>query len=278
MRNCLVTKLKGTVDNPNLLKLGQCVIEGYKALNSSDNIDLFVFTLPIGQSVTVTPKSGTIYFVEDINRDNPGTPITGPTTLTITTEHYSIYTPDFGAFLIDDFYNKATSIIQAGVPVHVWNYMTSIVEGNILFLPSNYYSNKLSDIDKATLPRITGTIDFGYIDYDCSIMDYIAACTNATKIYCVYYMRPCTTEEFGAALNTNVISFIGPRGNSQFGGTIEGLVAAQRAKGRTSGRIDWFNGNAVNSVTFDGEPIGGAWDTLTWTANTITFLGKTINV
>lgn len=24
MRNCLVTKLKGTVDNPNLLKLGEC--------------------------------------------------------------------------------------------------------------------------------------------------------------------------------------------------------------------------------------------------------------
>lgn len=271
--DCLVTKLKGVVSNPDLMKLGQCVI---KSPNSE--LDLFVLGLPVGQSVIITPRNGsTIYAAEDIIKDNPGTPIAGPTTITSTKGYYSVYAPNFGEFTIDDFYNKITRIIQGGIPIHVWNYLTNFIDGGVILLASDMYSSKLSTLDKNTLSRVTSVIDFGLIDLDDNIMDYIAACTNATMVYCATYMQPCTAEEFGAVLNTNITRFIGPRGNAQFGGTIEGFVAAQRAKGRTSGSIQWFNGNLTNSVTFDGEPIGNAWDTITWTADTITFLGKTIN-
>lgn len=62
-------------------------------------------------------------------------------------------------------------------------------------------------------------------------------------------------------------------------GDIVNFVKKQRARGKTQasyGETDWCTGSGL---TFNGEAVPEFdWTTISWTANTITFNGKTINV
>ena len=64
-------------------------------------------------------------------------------------------------------------------------------------------------------------------------------------------------------------------GRSKCSGTIESLIQAFRANGRTTGSM---SGNSTNTsnVTFNGST-GNAKGTVTWTENTITMNGITVN-
>lgn len=271
MANCLVTKLKGTVNNPDLLKLGQCMISTDDWVGEEQYTNLFVYYKPTGQPVTITPKSGVVYIAIDIDTANLPEPAVAPTVIT-DYDHFSVYIPDGGEFFVEDYYNAITGCNIGGLKPEIFNYLTTF-EGNLL-LSKNCL---LSNLNVSLLSRVSGIFDLGGAIFDTNLMTYIEAAVNATGIYCGSYDKPCTAEEFGAAFSTTVTEFVPPRGNVQFSGTIEGFVAAQREKGKTSGSIGWYSGDTANTVTFDGLPIGGPWDSLTWTANTITFLGKTIH-
>lgn len=273
MENCLITKLKGTIDNPDLLKLGQCVFSTENTYFSGDQ-KLFVYWTT--HPVTVSPRRGNCYVGVSLDLQNLPAPITGPTVINTTT-YFSVYLPDGGEWVLDDYYHAITSQENGSIPVHIFNNLVDFTGGLTLG------AGKLSSINKEQLAKVHTLMDFGFgqpaglIDDGGDIMEYVSATTNATTVYIVTFKRPCTAEQFGAALSTTVTRFIGPRGNTQFTGTIEGLVAAQRAKGRTSGSIQWYLSSPEVPVTFDGENAGGAWDTIVWTASTITFMGKTIN-
>ena len=60
-------------------------------------------------------------------------------------------------------------------------------------------------------------------------------------------------------------------------GDIVDFVKARRKAGRTSDNITHTFWAIKSGVTFNGKPIVGSESILSWTANTITFNGETIN-
>lgn len=62
---------------------------------------------------------------------------------------------------------------------------------------------------------------------------------------------------------------------SNIGGTIEGFVSSQREAGRNTGSLN-NNSNWGDYITFKGNRLGAGQDTLTWTATQITCKGEQI--
>ena len=265
MSNCLVTKLKSTVVNDRLLKPGEIYLKANEIGNK------FTFSAPANTIVTVYAKKGTVYAAYGtipVDNPDPATIVNVSAQITIgNAGYFDVYLPDGAEASVVSSYDL-NGCSAGGVAPSVYRYMQPLTS-SVLF-----YGGRLSDLPAEKVANVK-VLDFGITDFDADILSYISAAASATGVTCPKYSNAITAEQFGAALSTTATMFIGPR-NTKFTGTIEGFVAAQRAKGKTEGNLKWFNG-AQTGVTFNGENVGNAWDTITWTSSTITFLGVTVN-
>lgn len=272
MGNCLFTKLKSVVENDNLEKLGELVI--VRKYNSSETTDTAYFgvnrtRIADGQKITLTIV-GDGYFSNSFGGTSIGKVVeltknsaeeSGIKNLWTSNGNYTI--------LVDNKYNFSIGQFPASYQINMADiYYTKI--GSIVGV--GYYG----DVSKLPL-RITQLSledsQYGKVNYTDADIERLVNLT-ALKVASERFPRVST-----AALG-KLTSLVGNNQISSIEGSIEDFVANQRAGGRTT-----FDGNlnlkwigALGTVTFNGDVISNVQDgIITWTADTITFRGTTID-
>lgn len=287
MENCLVTKLKGTVENDNLNFLGSVVT----GLNSSGN-DVSV-TLAANSSDTLKVTvigDGTLKNIDKTinygkSRENNG----------------SMYVKfDGGGKLkIDNKYKITTLDLTSNenVPIIDFSSLAYMELLSVLRLNKTAFGDisEIKGINGLTSLVISGD---GLIKGD--ITQLVNSCSNLSNIIIsstgitinmnnitdnraaqitsfVFFNTPTagTIESFGKLISVEQLSF----SSTQVSGSVESFVQKQREKGRTAfanpNNKNWyFNAN----ITFNGSVVGSsAHNDFSWTENTITLGGVTIN-
>lgn len=265
--NCLITKLKGVVDNDDLLKLDEFVFFNGMYFTMKANGGSFDVTI-IGSNTfsdgtkvkTITTTQQNLELANDLktkikvnNKDSVGSlKLSSPCEIDIDAIKY---------------------LPNCGISFNATSYPKSVViHGNPGDLVKNNGFN---------------TISLGPFSYDRKFsLEELIPVTN-TKVY-RYSISNMTDAElihaenefdlFGRLLGMELVDAdaVGLKGS------IEGLVHTYRANGRTTCsrnfEIKLIHGT---QVTFQGNTIdiqsGTQWFVLTWTENTITFNGTTIN-
>lgn len=137
--------------------------------------------------------------------------------------------------------------------------------GNFKYLFEN--NNILSLLDVTYCPNIYGDVkDLQYLSNtltDLRIMGSKVGGNIEDLGECVHLIIIVANN--GSNINDNPLT-----------GTIEGFVARQRAAGRTTAEFTAFDAGFTN-VTFNGHTLSGNNTSLSWTADTITCYGETIN-
>ena len=278
MGNCLVTKLKGTVDNPDLLKLGE--IEVSMAPSGA----LGWYGSP-SNPVRLRNKTG--YFINKTTGDHE-------TSISIgTTANYSL--PKRDTVVIEN--PDALLYMEDSCDLFDSPYKVLYINNNI-----NWTCIGINESEKpavtfaqavdAILSRPANVINKLFIrsyDFDHADFSYFANHSGLSKF------GGTPNINFGMAhltIDVADIAKLPPLNNFDLlhnycGGTIEAFVAAAR--------IAWPNKTSINlgfdcmkdrgfiTTTFDGQNItlyeNTYWQNhqLSWTANTITFMGKTIS-
>lgn len=254
--NCLVTKLKSTVDNENLQTLGRIsgtayVASKYVAIAATADNKVLV-TL---KNATFEPTQGNITYIDS-------------THAYLKTTGFSINESQASCELtIDNKYllkNLSMGVLNEGLSALEYCNDLRIFEignqdlSNFKYLPKDITTMNLR-------PNIKGNIE--------ALEDF----TSLTSIYCQSntYVVGDFGKAFGKCTALRNINFTGSAGVT---GTIENFVARQRGAGRTATSLNISCGWNIGSVTFQGNIIEGNVDKiLTWTATTITFNGVTID-
>lgn len=300
MKNCLVTKLKASVDNDSLLKLGEGV---FLAKYSSSAWYIFsVYTAEVPKGIVTvtgaTVKSGGEKI--DANHFYAGYTLNGAVNL----ENASA-----GAivkFSVDNKYNlsKITSAPLNGFADVKYCHLVEFFLTPALIPFDNIESLNLDEMQGWVNPlELTKfNVDLNNLNaanYLYGDIANLAQFTNLTELVIVQSnisgniasLAPLvnlTTLQFNK--NANITGNIASLGtlvnlttlnsfNTNLIGSIEGFVQAQRTAGRTTESTGITIPYGLGSgVTFNGNLIGNALNrVLTWTASTITFDGVTID-
>lgn len=278
MKNCLVTKLKSVVLNDSLLRLGELPI----------NIGAGSFLISPSEETTVRADKNVLSLTNGGTGTNsvtiPAGTISAGTTVYVSGE-CTVYIPQYIVQKISISPKNDIDIKYLGVNANT--------QGLYITIPNN-----TSTAELGTLPKkcVQATLDSNLINFNFDSYPKLRVISANNLFKTIEYnveeiAQKCpelrtfglfTTadkitgdfEDFGTLKHIEAIS--GFRG----GGTMEGFVAAQRvASGdraaRTTGSISliW-----CDSITFQGvgNIVQGTAKTLSWTANTITFDGTTI--
>jgi hypothetical protein len=241
--DCLVTKLKSAVDNSNLEKLGVVKLSIKKQTNAIE-----MWSNGGSCIVSVLNNTGTITAVSGV-----------------------------GSQLIDSTHAK---IANGGIAQG----------GNITFTGNESIQIEISDKYKlGTLYRVINIENPDSLQYMKELMKiYINQyssfspefelnnLSNCTKCIELEFNSPRLKGNINSLGKLTAITYINIY-NAQVTGSIESFVASQRTNGRTTcdSIRTAFGGT---SVTFNGQAIsGGSEKVLSWTADTITFDGTTID-
>lgn len=253
MGNCLVTKLKGAVDNDNLLRIGEGCFEVMK--NKTSNTIITATQSPI----TIRKKDGSAF-----NAVTNGETKTGVTSVI----GNAITLSDAGIYVIDNKYK-----VEAVNSQQLYANYPDTFDYSPLY--SLDVMNGVVRIDK--LPKYKDTlIELIYTNVSLSENNwsYISLLTKLKTLQLSTILGvSLTTGAFGNFIPASVTTFRG--GDGYMSGSIEDFVAARRAAGVTEGSLSmaWLG----NGVTFNGNAVGVGAKTLSWTGSTITFGGETIN-
>lgn len=253
MGNCLVTKLKGAVDNSNLLRIGEGCFEVME--NKTANTIITAAKSPI----TIRKKDGSAF-----NAVANGETKTGVTSV----YGNAITLSDAGIYVIDDKY-KVTAVNSQ----RLYNSYPDTFDYSPLYSLNVTYGVAL--IDK--LPKYKDTLKeliYTNVSLSENNLSYISVLTNLQTLQLSTLLGvSLTTGTFGSFIPASVTTFRG--GDGYMSGSIEDFVAARRAAGVTEGSLSmaWLG----DGVTFNGNAVGIATKTLSWTGSTITFGGETIN-
>lgn len=292
-KNCLVTKLKAVVDNPNLVKLGHIILDCRSESNRFVSIASAADTEPL----YVTLLSGVIESV------------TSGVTLVDST--HCIVQPNAGST------GFKTNDAGQEVKIDIKNYygltqIPLIVGPNGLtqlgytFVKSIDFRNPTKELDIELLSSFVQCESMEIRDTNQKIIGDLGFIRNFPLTNFVYLNIPVTTPvklratDFASIttlqtliLDNNKISTLSDNIAQAFGtltnlttlrltgtaiyGTVEAFVAAQRAAGRLT--CDGIAvGVSMGNVTFNGSSTTGASSQqLSWTANTITLNNVTIN-
>lgn len=300
MGNCLVTKLKGSVDNNDLPRLGGVVIRGcrvlhveYSEASQPEIIDGGVFPetgtskLPAGTSFDISlpeahtlllPNKYKIVRFQDLGTTEPYFKIEDLsycTQLTMIAEGPGNPIPEgYERLLAGDFrkLEQLPSLTYLGLMGKTPSSDLSIVERTAIV--------DLADM-VAKCPNLTY---LGIRDYN--VRGDITAIANLTQLSGSLTLNDRLGHLFGDfnALGRliNVTSFF-VADMAYISGSYEGFVAEARAAGKTTGSATMSYTYSAN-ITWRGEiPRPDQFapfdynPTLSWTENTITFLGETIN-
>ena len=263
MGNCLVTKLKGVVDNANLLKLGEKELE----LNWSETWQ-YLSLSSVGGASSAKVVSGS---VTDAN-DNPLTEFVIP--------EAGIQLKAYNAKVrISNFYDLSSIVGGRTQPLNILSL------AKISYMQLTDLLGNMADLKKMTY--LTTCKDFSISNIEnVSNETFIDGFSNTgLQTLWLYGWKEgfeCTMSTFGMAMPTTLgeLSIRSPKTTSDYllTGSLEDLVISQRSKSRTEGSIN-LTYTADTPITFNNSPIGdndgSRW--LSWTENTITFNGITIN-
>lgn len=256
--NCLVTKLKATVNNSNLEKLGVLDIYG------TGNADIgFKGSSPI----TVKCVSGTMYSDQartqaitekeiPVSANTAYVYITNGTHIEVSNKYaitFVFATPQTEKISTEDF-KYSTGITRLTVP---------------------QIKGKLSDLSGltscTTLELVGSAVQYADAhDLEGDIAD-IAGLTALTKINLVKAREVYGSfESLGKCIALTEIKIA----ETFIAGTVEAFVARQRGAGRTTASNIAIS---LADTTFNGSSVTHSNTTLSWTATTITFNGVTID-
>lgn len=134
------------------------------------------------------------------------------------------------------------------------------------FADINYRNLPLANIDLSYV-NVTGNLE-DFIKYKDTLVDL--------KIFGSYIKGDIA--DLGQCINLVELNKFNTFADYKITGTVESFVAAQRAAGRDTASMSRFDVRG-NDITFNGNLIDYSVqdNTLSWTANTITFNGETIN-
>lgn len=260
--DCLVTKLKGVVDNPNLMPIGTRNIEVERGIidphiGLNERVGLTIKVVGDG-TFSVQGVSGyTEYTADDFIEFHPE-PASGKETIKINVSNwYKVIAFNGNGCPMDTEDLKYTSLDN-------WSYTT--IKGKL----TNLMGKNILNV------RISGQFN---IPTDGSLLytedEFVAtlrswSLTSFTQFHANGF--GVSAYIYGKAMPDTITSI---ELNDADYGTIEDFVRGLR-QNRTSGTIQSFGSGSHNSWTFNGEEAYGFHE-LSWTATTITYNGVTIN-
>lgn len=264
-KNCLVTKLKASVNNNSLDKLGMfSVFFKQEASPTQDSRFLMVVST---EKNTIKCTEGLFYKVYG------GTSIGDSYTLVDSdwSEQYGGYV--FSGFVsntacrvdIPKYTLKRVQVVTNGASVYDID-LSKFKYTQVQLFSGRYLSGSVAD-----LPDNTTSVNFnGNLKIKGTLADF-------SRLTSITYLNTGNSS-----IESSLLSSLGTitaltTMQVAASGSIEGFVGVQRANGRTTcDGIDCVYLGAGN-ITFNGEQIvNKASATLTWTASTITYDGVTI--
>ena len=254
--NCLVTKLKATVDNSNLEKLGVLDIFG------TGNADIgFRGSSPI----TVKCVSGTMY------SDSARTQAITEKVIPVSVNTFYVYIVNGTHIEVSSKYNitffYATPATEK-MNTEDFKYSTGIAR---LTVPQ--IKGKLSDLSGLTSCTTLELVGSS-APYNTELEGYISDIAGLTALTKINLMRADhvrgSFESLGKCIALTEIKIA----ETHIAGTVEAFVARQRGAGRTTASNIAIS---LADTTFNGSPVTHNNTTLSWTATTITFNGVTID-
>jgi hypothetical protein len=303
MGNCLVTKLKGTVDNPNLEKLGVWEFE-VQALESPTNASQWFNFIDSNEGTITAEIIGDGHFIWQWSYAEDGydagkiIEMQHPTGIVGKTGSGNVYLSNGNYKVrISNKYNiniltsaeciKAIELDKLAYShITQFNERGGVVNGNIDVLkdvPSlnlRIRGNMYGTLEKLMNTGRTSLIAFSSgADRRIDITGDIHSVVNSPNVQVldvgynsgiygdISYLGYCTAL-------TDAYVFVG----TSVSGSIESMIARFRLQGKTTGTLNTQTyGN--KQVTFNGQPLPDERHTeaLSWTANTITCNGVTIN-
>jgi hypothetical protein len=274
--DCLVEKLKGTVDNVNLFKIGELVVNVKSG-----------FALTSENAITVRANKNAISLVNGGPYSNSVNVPAGLSTATsiYVSEECTVFIPKYYLHNItmnpsdntDLNFTGDFDVLEGGVGFNAVAVGTKFDLGTapkkLENISAYNYTISFNGDSYPLLKRIS--FDPTNKDQDINISDLVSKAPLLNEYRCYSNHQNGVFEDFGNAKRINLI--YGFNGT----GTMEGFVAAQRLasgdrEARTTGSISlqW-----CRNITFQGVSnlVQGSVKTLSWTADTITFDGTTIN-
>lgn len=244
---CLITTLKGIVDNDNLPVFGEVIIEN---VNNTFGAD--------GVTFIVTPKSGSVQ-IDNVT-------ITEKTNFT----GEKIINASSGKFAIKSYYDLKKGTIDA----EHFSYVTAPTSFSVL---GDY--SKFVSISKPTLTRIS----FGTTSTASNHVEALRILQNTPNVNYIESHNlsfTATMIKLGQAIPLTCTEWWVPFDVSTITGTWEDFVTAMRARQAATGIPQTgsiqIQDVKLPNVTFNGKAHGWQSTTLSWTETTITCYGETI--
>lgn len=267
MENCLVNKLKSVVNNDNLLKMDEFIV----SVNNIPVSDTAQQAVHIGSprpiTLTVLGNGAIATSYENLINDPK-------TEITITTSDVYFSIGDYevkigGKYTINDFQTRSAQHTILSINIEQFKYSENIETIKIL---GNGYN----------ITGATGDINCLLSKTNLSIIN-LNSCKNIHGDISNFVAPLLRNFEIRDSLISGNINNFGRNINlswltltaTNLSGSIESFVASARNAGRTTAEIH-MNINNTN-ITFNGSTYTDAGGSLSWTANTITFNGVTIN-
>lgn len=261
MKNCLLTKLAGTVNNPSLYKLSEIRIEVSEVSNAIIDLKTDGDVKP---AVTVFSGSVTVDYTYVSEDSIHKFTFNGTGVISIITNYKItyLYTSDNLAGVLSnknplleckniETFRAPKMDYSEGLDISVFANFSSL---RVIYLGTNTSSKRTSIYgDIKTLKGILP-----------SFRDFDISKTGISGDF--KYLALLTTKN--AIIDTNIA------------GSIEDYVAVKRGLGVTTGSIEkpWLGGLHLGYITFNGQAIANqATNTISWTDSTITYNGVTID-
>lgn len=265
MGNCLVTKLKGVVNNPNLLKLNEFRFNASAFRIESVN-DQMEFSILSDNTFTDGTKTKVAQSISEHDLAEAK-----KTTISVNNKWNIIYLltrvpngEEMDLTSLSFSQNLGSIYIMGGYASTILKGAKGLIYGKNIF-SLNFEAIMLEG--KPTLadliPKVNNKIiTFGIRNMASTCMSHVPdELTELAKL------TACTNYDWWT---------------DDLDGDIEEFVAASRAYGRTTGTIN-VNTNSYTHIRFQGQPVTGKVNpsepdlVLSWTENTITWNGVTIN-
>lgn len=277
MENCLVTKLKGVVNNDNLEKLG--VIKLQMTPYTSNSKYYLAFYLGANQH-EITVKDSTIVSaissgltekIDDHHARYLGTATKRNGIIEVSSNSDTFVE-------IDNKYNLEYFSFGNSRVTHIVGGLDKVSAGVKSIMISNYQD----EINTNELLRFTSIEEFSIGSIFYSIVGDLSSIASLTAL--TTFIANNAKNKISGDISTlgslvNLQDFF-VSGNKSITGSLEGFVAAQRAAGRETESTGIRFSVGIHNVTFNGESslrAAGSSCILTWTADTITYDGVTIN-
>lgn len=263
--NCLVTKLKGTVENPNLFKLGEIVLEGVyqdHIAHSTSYIE--------GQDISISPHGDTAYLLNGVGEQVQN--IDGPICqfrLWTSEENYPCNV------CISNYYGVTSIRNIRGFSPKCCKYMSQLTSLRVYIDGS--YIDELLDLPTSITQLVLGKIDeaIGYNEE--TFLNAIKRLNNLQGLQLeVKENLPSvgTLDHLGGCINPafNQLTLF----DNIFPGDFVDFVHEARENGMTE--HNQINiGTSGSAYYFNENKIRNGQHSISWTENSITFDDVTIN-